>query len=261
MHRFFDDRLAVKVGKVDSGTTFLYHDSHDYFFHSGFSNLDTPHIPTAPETCWGIVSTLELQRGAKLKFGVHDEPEDENYDRPTFKNPCYVLELDKEYTLFSRLPGYAFIGTWYDTAEFDFAGATKKSNRGFGFGIDQMIWRKYPYQRNGDAKGINVFMRFQADLKDRNEAHRNIDFGLTNKGFWDSRPDDVVGVGSSMVRFSRGYREEEGLTYGYETAMECFYRMQLTERLMVQPDFQYIWRPWGQHPNATVLGLAFQVAF
>jgi porin len=261
MHRFLQDRLSVKVGKVDSGTTFLYHDSHDFFFHSGFSNLDTPHIPTAPETTWGIVSTFELQRGAMLKFGIHDETEDGNYDRPTFRTPCYVLELDKEYTLFGRLPGYAFIGTWYDTAVFDFAGATKRSNRGFGFGIDQMIWRKYANKRSDDPLGVNFFMRFQADMKDRNETHRNLDCGLTYKGFWNSRPDDVVGIGSSMVRFSPGYREEEDLQYGYETAMECFYRMQVTERLMVQPDFQYIWRPGGQHPNATILGLAFHVEF
>jgi hypothetical protein len=30
---------------------------------------------------------------------------------------------------------------------------------------------------------------------------------------------------------------------------------------IASPDFQYIVRPGGQHPNATLLGLVFQFAF
>jgi porin len=267
-HLFFQDRLSVRAGKADSSSTFFFLDSQDYFINSGFTNLNTPHIPADPENAWGIVSELQLQRDAVLKFGIHDEDVDANrYDFPTFKKPCYVVQLEKRYSLFGNLPGFAFIGGWYDTEELVqyFTDEDIKGNYGFSAGVDQMIWRKYPNKRNGNTQGINFFLRYQADKKDRNETYRNVDYGLAYRGFFDSRPDDVVGIGSSMVRFSPGYQEYandgDGIPYSSETALECFYRMQVTERLMVQPDFQYIWRPGGEFPHATVLGLAFQVAF
>jgi len=263
LHRFFRDQLSVRVGKADSSTTFFHLASQDDFISSGFTNLNTPHIPADPDNAWGIVSTLELRRGVVLKFGVHDENIDANsYKCPKFKNPCYAVQLEKQYTLLGTLPGFAYFGGWYDTADFErYTGITAKGNRGFSVGINQMVWRKHPYAHCEDMQGISFFSRLQTSVKDRNELRRNVDLGVIYRGFWDSRPDDGIGIGSTTVYFSPGYRKNMALRYGSETALECFYKMQVTEHLTLQPDFQYIFRPGGEYPNAALLGLVFQVAF
>jgi len=263
MHRFFYDRLSVRVGKADSSSTFFHLDSQHDFISSGFTNLNTPHIPADPNNAWGIVSALELRRGAVLKFGVHDEDTNANrYEFPQFKNPCFVVQLEKQYTVFGTLPGFAYFGGWYDTDEFErYTGVMARGNYGFSVGIDQMVWQKHPCMHCENMQGIAFFSRLQTSVKDRNELRRSVDLGVIYRGFSDFRPDDVIGIGSSMVCFSPGYRKDAALRYGSETALECFYKMQVTEHLTLQPDFQYIFRPGGAHPNATLLGLVFQVAF
>ena len=264
MHRFFQDRLSIRAGKADSSSTFFHLDSQENFMSSGFTNLNTPHIPADPENAWGIVSALELRHGAVLKLGIHDEDINANrYDSPKFKHPCYAVQLEKEYTLFDSLPGFVFLGGWYDTHEVNrySTGTERKGNYGFGVGINQMIWRKHSWTHDDAMRGIALFMRFQTSEKDRNELSRSVDCGLTYRGFSDFRPDDVIGIGCATVCFSPGYREQEQLAHSSETALECFYRIQVTEHLMLQPDFQYIVHPSGHHRNATLLGLVFQVSF
>ena len=263
-HRFFHDRLAIRVGKADSSSTFFHLESQEHFVSAAHTNVHTPHIPADPENAWGIVSTLELRRGTALKFGIHDEDINANsYTFPKFKNPCYAVQLEKQYTLFGNRPGFVYVGSWYDTDQFErySTGDEVRGNYGFSAGIDQMIWKKHSHGCD-DGRGIFFFSRLQTSARDRNELRRSIDTGLTYRGFFDFRPDDVIGIGCSTVRFSPEYRKHiDPLPHASETALECFYKAQLSEHLIVQPDFQYIFRPGGEHPNATVLGLAFRVAF
>ena len=263
MHRFFRDRLSIRLGKADSSSTFLHLESQEHFVSAAYTNVHTLHIPADPENAWGIVSTLELRRGAVLKFGIHDEDINANsYTLPKFKNPCYVVQLEKQYSLFGNRPGFVYFGGWYDTDQFErySTGDDARGNYGFSVGIDQMIWKKHSCLCD-DVRGINFFSRLQTSARDRNELRRSVDTGLTYRGFFASRPDDLIGIGCSTVRFSPGYRNDVGLPHASETALEWFYKAQLTEHLIVQPDFQYIFRPGGEHPNATVLGLLFQIAF
>jgi porin len=46
-----------------------------------------------------------------------------------------------------------------------------------------------------------------------------------------------------------------------ETAIEMFYKLQLTPFFSIKPDLQYIVNPGGDLPNAFVAGLRMEVAF
>ncbi len=46
-----------------------------------------------------------------------------------------------------------------------------------------------------------------------------------------------------------------------ETAIELFYKAQLTEFMSIQPDIQYIANPSGNGDDALVFGIRFEVVF
>jgi carbohydrate-selective porin OprB len=50
---------------------------------------------------------------------------------------------------------------------------------------------------------------------------------------------------------------------GHETVLEATYRLQLTDHLFIQPDFQYIFDPgaFRDRPNAVVAGIRYDLTF
>jgi porin len=108
------------------------------------------------------------------------------------------------------------------------------------------------------------------------------DAGVNFIGFWDKRPDDSLGVAASYLRISPQAREnalDKALfTQGpvellsYEAAFELTYQAQVVPGFLVQPDFQYIFRPGGgtlnplnpatgRIPDAAVFGLRTLIKF
>ena len=263
-HRFFYDRLTIKVGQQDTCSTFFYLDSKADFINASFTCPPATCMPTLPHNTRGVALSLDLWNDVTFKFGVHgaDHNARGHWERG-FNELHYDVQVEKQYSLFDTLPGFMLVGGWYDTAEVGFEGQrTFKGDYGFCAGMDQTVWQKKPCRRTGKGtQEITVFAQFGTYQKDRSDLRFYYDIGLTHRGLVHSRPDDLIGIACTTVCFSPGYRVEGKLPYRYEAAYEFFYKFQLTDHAMVQPNFQYIVHPGGQHrDDAALLGLVFQVA-
>lgn len=124
---------------------------------------------------------------------------------------------------------------------------------------DQWLWRS-PEDK---AKGVGAFGRLMGAPADRNEISFYADAGLDFKGVWSARPKDEFGVAAAYTRVSPAlsafdrdklvFAEEvtgkPALVRSSEIAFEANYRLRIASGWIVQPDFQYIFRPGGGKPN------------
>ena len=266
-HRFLRDRLTVKIGQQDTCSMFFYVDSKADFINASFTCPPATCMPTQPHSTRGIATSLDLWNDITFKFGIHDA--DHNMQDHWGRDLHYDMQIERRYSLFNALPGFVFLGGWYDTSECDHyhksqehkIHGTTHGNYGFCAGIDQTVWLKNPCRYTGrGTQKTTVFAQFGTYKKDRDDLRFYYDIGLTHRGFLRSRPDDLIGIACTTVCFSPGYRvENDDLLYKYESAYELFYKFQLSERAILQPNFQYIVHPGGQYADSTLLGLFFQV--
>ena len=169
-----------------------------------------------------------------------------------------------------ELPGTAKLGAWLHTGQFAdqrfdslggllaVSGAPPLQHSGnFGlYGIiDQTLWRA-----PGNSPGeFSAFMRVVAAPADRNLIDIYLDAGMTYKGLFDSRPDDIAGLGVAYGRVSPQAtafdRDVVNLTgqampiRDYEAVVELSYQMKLADNWLLQPNLQYVVHPGGHVPD------------
>ena len=167
-----------------------------------------------------------------------------------------TYELQAEYQL-CGLPGESHGGVWYHSDRWDdlAAGSTQvfRGNHGIHAEIQQMLTK----ERRGDEEdlqGLWAFAQYGWSPEDRNVANHYIGFGLVYPGLLQCRDDDVLGAGVAHVIFSDRLADAT-----YETAIELFYKAQLSPYVMLQPDLQFIANPGGDGRDAFVFGLRFEV--
>ncbi|WP_239988792.1 carbohydrate porin [Paramagnetospirillum kuznetsovii] len=137
--------------------------------------------------------------------------------------------------------------------------------------IDQMLW-KTPGTADG---GLSTFFRTTVLPEDRNQLPFAFDTGLTYKGLFEGRDDDVAAIGFAYGRISpalaardsdaRRMNTSTAQVRDFEAAVELTYRYQVTPWWTIVPDAQYIFHPAGGAglpdrpatpiPDAAVLGL------
>ncbi|MGH6935739.1 MAG: carbohydrate porin, partial [Methylocella sp.] len=145
--------------------------------------------------------------------------------------------------------------------------------------VDQMLWRL-----PGDApkKGIGGFARIAAGPSNRNLINFYAEAGLNFIGIWKGRPDDTLGCAAAFSQLSPSISALDRDTAffagqalpirTYELALEVTYQAQVGPSWIVQPDFQYIFRPsggvidpvnpsLGKIPDAAVFGLRTSISF
>ncbi|MGB8899608.1 MAG: carbohydrate porin [Methylocella sp.] len=106
--------------------------------------------------------------------------------------------------------------------------------------------------------------------------------GITIMGIWNQRPDDTFGCAASysppspsvsaLDRDAAFFAGKALPIRTYELALEVTYQAQIGPSWIVQPDFQYIFRPGrgvidpvnpavGKIPDAAVFGLRTSISF
>ncbi len=170
----------------------------------------------------------------------------------------------------SGLPGTYRIGGWFDTGSFpdqriaaDGLALANPASDGprllrhdfsLYFSGDQELWQ--------DAAGVRsagLFLRTIGAPNDRNLLSFSGDVGLTIKAPFTSRPNDSVGLGYGIVKFSQSASEADAdrrrfVGAGYpirssESFVELTYQAQIAPWWQVQPDAQYVWTPGGGVTN------------
>jgi porin len=145
--------------------------------------------------------------------------------------------------------------------------------------IDQMLWR---LPGEGPKKGIGGFARIAASPSDRNLMNLYAEVGINFLGIWKQRPDDTFGCAVSYSQLSPSISalDREAAFFAgealpvrtYELALELTYQAQIGPSWIVQPDFQYIFRPGGgvidpvnpavgRIPDAAVFGVRTSISF
>jgi porin len=145
--------------------------------------------------------------------------------------------------------------------------------------FEQTLWRM-PGSPN---RALGFVARGVAAPSDRSEFDRYVDTGLTFRGPFAWRPDDVVGLAFAYGHISpaaaaddRALAAATGLAIpirDYEAAIELTYRYEIANDWAIQPDVQYIFHPGSNIanpanptslapiPNALVLGVRTSLEF
>jgi porin len=249
-HSFFDDRLMLLAGIHDFSLEFAVADYGWGFLNSSFW---TP--PTMTQQWWSFYPTTGLGSRAKLQLselgylmaGVYDG---------TPSNPARVREIDwalskrdGAHTLIElglvesgegKRPFKLALGGWYSSGEFLAAnGETKASNSGsYLLGQAMLLGEHGSFDR-----GLGAFFQVGQAESSRNFNPWYFGGGLRYLGLFESRPEDVLGVGWAQAQIGGVFRELNPGFDSYESALELTYRAKIRPYITIQPSVQYIANP------------------
>lgn len=267
--RLFENRLRIKLGKQDTNADFCALDYGGDFINSSFGVIPTVPLPTFPDPALGIAAILAPTDSIALGLGVYDGASngrtsgfDTTFDGDggTFG----IAELVLRTSLWDEAwrAGTYRLGIWYHSDEFEEITATPEpesfaGNHGIYLAFDQRLHKEQADPQ--DQQGIGAFAQFGWTPADRNPLTLYVGGGVTYTGALADRDQDVLGVGVAHARFSDRVKRLEGRTH--ETAVETFYRAQITPWLVVQPDLQFVANPGGDGNDAFIAGLRFAIDF
>lgn len=252
-HVFFDEKARIKFGKQDANADFCYLNSGFDFMNTAFSIMPTVPIPTYPDPTFGFMAEISPKEWLSVRNGVYHK------DGAAFD----IAEIEVK-TKIKNLPGRYFTGGWaysgateVDTEDLDINGdpITNTYDRNFGWyaAFEQMLYKEKPEDEE-DAQGLTLFGQVGLEPSARNDIDKYFGAGLHYKGLIPKRDEDIAGVGVAVANFSRRLDSLYGMQ-GQETAVECFYRYNVTPWFYLQPDVQFIMNPSGSYPSSCAIGL------
>ena len=103
-----------------------------------------------------------------------------------------------------------------------------------------MLWREQA-DTEEDPQGVGVFFQYGYADEDVSDVTDHVGAGLLWTGAFAGRDEDSIGLGVTYARLS----DAASFVHGHETAIEWFYKIQLTPWLALKPDLQYIINPSG----------------
>jgi porin len=186
-----------------------------------------------------------------------------------------------------KLPGHYKLGFAYDTSsgyeDFGnelaaahvpgFAAKSRSGNTQVWALADQMLLRTGP----SDAEGLVALAGFVHNDPNNSVYAEQYYAGAVARGFWDARPQDVIGLlfmydtVSGRLGAVQDLELSQGLPLGNgatgvqrrEMILEANYDIQVFRGVNVEPDFQYVFRPNAQSniKDAAVFGVRAHVQF
>lgn len=265
-HGFFDDKLWLKLGKMEANADFSCAETGLEFIHSSAGLIPTVPIPSYPDQDWGAVVGMEPADWFGCRLGIFqgdiDGSRSAGNTLDNLRGPMLIAEPSFAYNR-NGLAGSVHIGAWWNGRDFDafHRHDRRHETRGKAWGwyafIEQQLWKEHPGTAD-DGQGIGLFAQYGWAPKDRFEVEDYAGAGLRWQGPVPGRDGDVLGLGAFTAFFSdrADFREHA------ETAVELFYKAQVTGWLAVQPDLQYIANPGGDGgKNALVLGGRVEFVF
>ena len=263
-----DDVLRLKIGKVDANSEFSVIDNGLPFLNSSTQVSPTVFVfPTTPDPMPSVNLFFTPDKSYYASFGAYYANRSDTFGDLT-GNPAaaqftdfgalFIGETGLQWgnaPIFAR-GGNLKVGFWDHTGTFTrFDGSEQQGTHG-GYGIiDQTIWQ--PAGESSDGRGVRAFLEYGRTQQSINPVYQHVGGGLTWKGMFASRPDDIGGFSPQYCYLSR----QAALPFTYEMALETFYRLQVTPWAQLMPDLQYIIHPGGKYPDALVGTIRMEVHF
>lgn len=269
--RFFEDKLGITLGKIDAYNYFAVNDNAGDFIH-GSTNFPATNLlmPTYPDPALGIVVWAEPVEWLYVRAGLFDGALAEGKRtgslafQTVFNPPAdlYIIgEAGVTWSIMEQgLAGRAAFGGWGSTGTLTRVdGNPEEGTEGFYLTFDQMLWKENADDAE-DAQGVGMFVMFDWTDPNVQAVEYHIGGGIRWQGALPTRDEDALGLGVHMIKFNDD--PLTGFTDDAETAIEAFYKVQLTPWISFQPDLQYIFNPGGAgNPDAIVGTMRARIAF
>jgi porin len=249
----FDQKLRVRLGKIDPNSFFANPLNGGEFVHSGGGISPNILIPQYPDPATGVQVVLAPTEHLDFGGGVFDGSFQEGIRTGSygpahfFGKPPDVLSLIGEAGLKwgtgpGELPGRLALGAWHDTAAFQRAdGTVQHGASGYYLVLDNTFWRANS-RDDADRRGVAGYLQYAYTDPRVTPLWQHVGGGITWTGPLPSRADDVLGLGANYARLSN---DDPQLTARFELGIELFYKLQVTPFLSIKPDLQYIVNPGG----------------
>ena len=253
-----EDDVTIRLGKQDVNTEFLFIDMAADYIQSTFGLSPSTAFPTYPDPSMGATVLARLGKGWRLKLGVWDAfAAGGNWGFSGNDSILAIAELEHTYALRNgKLPGVIAVGALYESDGL-VDGIPISEIQEYYVQYEQWLWREQTAQP-GVLQGLGAFLgyypRIPGRLKSADSVGDSFVAGVIYTGLLPSRDTDVLGLGVAWTELFAGGTGEEWVC-------ELFYKLQVTERVALQPDLQYIASPSGIERDAFVVGTRFQVAF
>jgi len=277
----FDDKLQIRVGKIDLFGTFecrgcpVSFDGNSYandgttqFLNSALCN--NPTIP-APDQGLGAIIHYNPIEWFYTSIGASDAQSDARTTgfHSTFHEEDYFFYM-YEFgfvphikTKKGPLPGAYRFGLWYDPQPKEKVLSRnrpeyKRDDMGFYTSFNQMVYR----EDDKSDQGLGFFFRYGFAPSDVNQIEHFWSVGGQYQGLIPRRDDDVLGFGVAQGLLTHDLGYQRGVSPGRETVLELYYNIQITKWLSISPDIQVILDPGAQHQgrDATIIGLRLQMS-
>jgi len=274
----WDDTVKVRAGRMSMSDTFGSLPAFGYLVSGGMDVtpeaifLNSPFTSSTIAT-WGTTFQYNTIEDLSFAVGLYQAPQYENspnWDGTNWtinSNDGYMMMFQATWspTLFGensgltgvyQLGGYFYGG--YDMQEF-----TSNTIRGNAYGFylqgQQTVW----VNENNPNQLVSVWAGAQyAPVTNVQMMTWMAYAGVQLQGFVPHRPNDSLYVSWLAGWFSNAYSDSVGGA-SYETVVEVTYVVQLNSQISIQPDFQYIMRPYGNTniDDAMVIGTQLLVSF
>lgn len=268
-YEFDAEHWSIKTGLYDLNSEFDVNQAGGIFMNSshgiGAEFAQTGH--NGPSIF--PVSSLSLRAAMKFESatarvaildGVPGDPRNSasnKIDLNSEDGTLTVAEIDVPYAGSARL----WLGYWRYSAAYEWVNDT-----GSGHGNDGWYVGTESEFRIG-SRAASWFVRFgQADER-YNRLSSYVGTGTVIVGAIERRPNDRLGLAFASARAGDSYRDAIRLmgerASRRETIWELTYQVQVNERIIIQPDLQYVRNPSASSAvaDAWVVGCRFQFSF
>lgn len=252
-----NDKLRLKVGKVDANSEFAHAEYSDNFLNGAFGALPSiVGLPTYPDPAMSVNVFVNPNEHVYVGLGVYDGSTALGKSTGTrgpsgfFDGEAYFIvgEAGVTWAGNGRRNGRIAGGVWHHTADFEqFDGGSQKGTTGPYVVLNQTLWRELPDEAD-DEQGMGVFAQFGWSDPQISEVRTAFALGMAWTGSIPGRDDDVLGLGVARA----GLSNQAGFEDTTETAFELFYRVRINAWLSVTPDLQYVSNPAGAGDNVVV---------
>jgi carbohydrate-selective porin OprB len=264
----FDGALRIKIGKVDANTEFAAVETAGEFLNSSFGFSPTiVGMPTYPDPAMSINIFVQPTKNFYFGAGIYDgssvsgSPTGNRGPAKFFNDPAgyfIIGETGATWDMGGRAAKLA-LGGWHHTAKFErFDGASQRGASGAYLTAEQSLWNAEDKQ--DDARGIDAFAQIGFADPNVSAAAIHASLGAAWTGPIPGRDNDILGIAATWIRTSSAV----GAPYAQscETALELFYKIQITQYWSIKPNLQYISHPGGEgESDVFVFTMRMQLSF
>lgn len=262
-HRIGD--LSLLIGKHDLNEIFFAGDQPGEYINSSFgimpvASLNIP-VSIFPATTLGFVGSYEFNHRSSVHVGIYNgvpgEITPSNFGTDLNLNASNGLVYVGEWHFQGLVPGLDGsykVGAFYHSGQSN--PATNPAYEQNGANGIYLIADQNVYENQG-PKNQSMGTFFQVGYSPGQSSINDLYLatGINYAGLFSSAGKDMAGVSVAYASCNHTLLESEQETFAScETVLEWFYKYQVTDKLIVQPDIQYIIHPGmnTDHDNSWV---------